>query len=99
MGLAVRRDCRCGHDSGAHEHYRRGSDCSGCACERFHGQLQITLRLGRVRPQTAVVVPDEVHTAVEPWVRPTHSAGMPVYPPSPRRSDSPPSRVTTTKSG
>lgn len=32
-GAAV---CRCGHEKAAHEHYRAGSDCAGCACGRFH---------------------------------------------------------------
>jgi hypothetical protein len=27
--------CRCGHVQGAHEHYRRGSDCALCPCVRF----------------------------------------------------------------
>ena len=30
--------CRCGHSADAHEHFRRGSDCSGCGpevCPRF----------------------------------------------------------------
>lgn len=29
------RDCRCGHGSRAHEHYRRGSDCALCSCPKF----------------------------------------------------------------
>lgn len=28
-------DCRCGHASRAHEHYRRGSDCALCTCPKF----------------------------------------------------------------
>jgi hypothetical protein len=30
--------CRCGHDRGAHEHYRGGSDCGTCGpldCPRY----------------------------------------------------------------
>ena len=27
--------CRCGHDRQAHEHYRRGADCSLCECPRY----------------------------------------------------------------
>lgn len=30
--------CRCGHDAGAHEHFRPGTDCGACgaqACGRF----------------------------------------------------------------
>lgn len=33
--------CRCGHDEAAHEHYRRGSDCSLCGaatCGRYRPQ-------------------------------------------------------------
>jgi hypothetical protein len=29
------RPCRCGHGRVVHEHYRAGSDCSLCECERF----------------------------------------------------------------
>jgi hypothetical protein len=27
--------CRCGHFEGAHEHYRRGTDCALCSCDRY----------------------------------------------------------------
>ncbi|RFU21316.1 hypothetical protein D0Z06_11060 [Geodermatophilus marinus] len=27
--------CTCGHARTAHEHYRRGSDCALCTCERY----------------------------------------------------------------
>jgi hypothetical protein len=27
--------CRCGHHEGAHEHYRRGTDCALCPCARY----------------------------------------------------------------
>lgn len=27
--------CRCGHRRSAHEHYRLGSDCALCRCNRF----------------------------------------------------------------
>ena len=27
--------CTCGHPREAHEHYRRGTDCSACLCPRF----------------------------------------------------------------
>ncbi|SFP13212.1 hypothetical protein SAMN05660464_2157 [Geodermatophilus dictyosporus] len=26
----------CGHTRRAHQHYRRGTDCSLCSCPRFH---------------------------------------------------------------
>jgi hypothetical protein len=29
------KPCRCGHASGAHEHYRRGSDCALCSCPKY----------------------------------------------------------------
>lgn len=27
--------CRCGHPAAAHQHYRRGADCSLCYCAGF----------------------------------------------------------------
>jgi hypothetical protein len=33
------RICTCGHDGPAHQHYRRGRDCSLCACTRYTGPL------------------------------------------------------------
>jgi hypothetical protein len=29
------KPCRCGHGKTAHEHYRRGADCSLCSCTRY----------------------------------------------------------------
>jgi hypothetical protein len=29
------RVCQCGHSLHVHTHYRSGSDCSLCACDRF----------------------------------------------------------------
>lgn len=29
--------CKCGHDRSAHEHYRGGTDCALCECNRFRG--------------------------------------------------------------
>jgi hypothetical protein len=75
MAVSLRRPCRCGHDRDAHEHYRRGTDCSGCSCERFHGQLVLTVRFGRAHP--AVVVPVDVPYPEEPRVRPAHAVGLP----------------------
>lgn len=75
MALALRRPCRCGHTRDAHQHYRRGTDCSGCSCAQFHGQLVVTLRFGRqVR---AVVLPDDVPYPSDPYLRPTHTVGVP----------------------
>jgi hypothetical protein len=33
------KTCTCGHDGLAHQHYRRGKDCSLCSCSRFTGPL------------------------------------------------------------
>jgi hypothetical protein len=77
MAISMRRPCQCGHERDQHEHYRRGADCSGCACAAFHGQLVVTIRFGRqLTPAGSVVVPDDVPAAQEPYVRPTHSAGL-----------------------
>jgi hypothetical protein len=43
------RNCRCGHERRAHEHYRRGSDCAICKpgiCRRYRrtwGRLGLLL--------------------------------------------------------
>lgn len=96
VALRLSRPCRCGHAKGAHEHYRRGSDCSGCSCAAFHGRLVVELTVGRHAPP--VVVPDEVPQPWEPYVRPTHAVGMPAERPGhmvvataplPRRPDEP----------
>ncbi len=29
------KPCRCGHVRRAHEHYRSGTDCALCPCQRF----------------------------------------------------------------
>ena len=48
-----RGPCRCGHAGEAHEHFRSGSDCAACRCERYRGgpglaeQLMIVLRRDR----------------------------------------------------
>lgn len=36
-----RTECECGHDRLAHQHYRSGTDCSGCACERYAKRRRI----------------------------------------------------------
>jgi hypothetical protein len=33
------RSCSCGHGKQAHDHYRRGSDCSLCPCQRYRRPL------------------------------------------------------------
>jgi hypothetical protein len=33
---SARKTCSCGHERRAHEHYRRGTDCALCDCDRFH---------------------------------------------------------------
>jgi hypothetical protein len=51
--------CRCGHISGAHEHYRRGSDCALCGCGRYKaaraglGPLGSLLGVARERSRSA----------------------------------------------
>lgn len=78
MAISLRRPCCCGHEKAAHEHYRRGTDCSGCDCQRFRGRLVVTLSLGPVPVVTArAVAPDEVPYPESPYVRPTHTAGLP----------------------
>jgi hypothetical protein len=39
----------CGHGKRAHLHYRRGTDCALCACERYRGSslLGRLVRFGR----------------------------------------------------
>ena len=39
--------CSCGHRKSAHEHYRRGTDCSLCSCPRFSRPLLARLHLSR----------------------------------------------------
>lgn len=43
------RKCRCGHGKKAHTHYRRGTDCSLCGCERYSRPLSMRLGLRRGR--------------------------------------------------
>lgn len=44
--------CTCGHPRGAHEHYRRGCECSACDCPRYRRwpellrELRALARLG-----------------------------------------------------
>jgi hypothetical protein len=48
--LWTRRLCGCGHDRGAHRHYRQGSDCALCDCPRWstrHLICQLARRLWR----------------------------------------------------
>jgi hypothetical protein len=95
MVVALRRPCRCGHSKDEHQHYRRGTDCSGCDCVAFHGQLEVTFRFGRqVPPVVDVIIPDEIPAEIPPeaelYVRPTHSAGLTAGPsglPAPRSEE------------
>jgi hypothetical protein len=41
------RSCACGHGKQAHEHYRRGSDCSFCGCAKFSRSRLRRLIAGR----------------------------------------------------
>ena len=39
--------CRCGHAADAHRHFRRGTDCSSCACGRYRRRgLRLALPRG-----------------------------------------------------
>ena len=40
--------CRCGHDAGAHEHYRAGSDCGACGAAQC-GRFRPAARTGLLR--------------------------------------------------
>ncbi len=42
--------CRCGHGADAHQHFRSGSDCSGCGCARYRSTV------GRAAMLVAVLV-------------------------------------------
>jgi hypothetical protein len=35
LSARAQRPCRCGHQREAHRHYRNGTDCGTCGCERF----------------------------------------------------------------
>ena len=79
MALHLSRVCGCGHAKDAHEHYRRGTDCSACDCARFRRGFVLTLsvRVAPPAPEAAVVVvPDEVAQVEGPYLRPTHTAGV-----------------------
>ena len=41
--------CRCGHAHLAHEHYRKGTDCALCVCERFRFESSLGRRTRRLR--------------------------------------------------
>jgi hypothetical protein len=41
-----KRQCVCGHDRSAHEHYRSGSECALCDCGRYREQRIRTLIKG-----------------------------------------------------
>lgn len=75
MNLVLHRACRCGHDKDTHTHYRRGTDCSGCDCVSYQGRFSLTVRV-RTRCPVDVVIPDMIHAAPQPYVRPTHAAGV-----------------------
>jgi hypothetical protein len=54
--------CRCGHGRIAHEHYRRGTECSAeaCDCPRFRPSLFRTAMRRPVLPHTVTAVePDD----------------------------------------
>ncbi|PWW21812.1 hypothetical protein JD79_00953 [Geodermatophilus normandii] len=41
------KPCTCGHGKVAHSHYRAGTDCSLCSCDRYDRPLMARLRLRR----------------------------------------------------
>jgi hypothetical protein len=41
------RFCACGHDRQAHRHYRRGTDCALCDCQRWRSWRGLRQLLGR----------------------------------------------------
>ena len=53
---SVGRQCRCGHSEGAHSHFRRGTDCSGCGCQAFR-RVSSRARLTEARRPRAVTTP------------------------------------------
>jgi hypothetical protein len=60
--------CRCGHGPHAHEHYRRGKDCSLCACAKFRsseGSILARLLGRRAARREVVVEPATPAPAVE----------------------------------
>lgn len=98
MPFTLRRSCRCSHEKAAHEHYRRGSDCAQCGCDRYRFGFVLTVALGT--PVPAVISPDVVHEVAGPYVKPNHAnlrtpgaAGLPVnapaVPPLPRTEAEP----------
>lgn len=88
MPFTLRRSCRCSHEKAAHEHYRRGSDCAQCGCDRY--RFGFVLTLGGA-PVPAVVTPEAVPEAEGPYVRPNHAnlttPAVPLAPPLPRLAE------------
>ncbi|MCZ2803710.1 hypothetical protein O2W18_01165 [Modestobacter sp. VKM Ac-2983] len=38
------RTCSCGHQSTAHQHYRKGTDCALCGCAKYRGPFRLFSR-------------------------------------------------------
>ena len=88
MPITLRRSCRCSHARAAHEHYRSGSDCAQCGCERYRAGFVLTVALGTPVPE--VITPDVVHEVAGPYVRPNHAnLRAPAGPPLPRAEATP----------
>lgn len=47
--------CRCGHDRESHQHYRPGSDCALCECQRWSPPTWLSRLLGRLGRLRAAV--------------------------------------------
>jgi hypothetical protein len=57
--------CACGHSAGAHEHFRKGSDCGACGRE-------VCARFTPVAQTEQVVT---LHEAADPSTRPESATG------------------------
>lgn len=44
--------CRCGHGADSHEHFRPGSNCSGCACGRYRTTTSLATTLSALLRRT-----------------------------------------------
>ena len=61
--------CRsCSHTKFAHQHHRRGTDCSGCDCPKFRALPMPFARLFKRRPQP------ELRVQSQPAQKPTVAA-------------------------
>lgn len=52
--------CRCGHPRHAHEHYRRGCECSACPCPRYCRWPELAAELAALGRLAVGLVLDEL---------------------------------------